>query len=187
MSVSAFTGKPIPDALALERGRLVDAMTDSQAYLHGKSFSVFGDPDFCLGITRFLLELGAEPVHVLATNGSKAWAKKVKKLLASSPFGARGQVWPGKDLWAMRSLLFTEPSDFLIGSSYGKYLERDCGIPLIRLTFPIFDRHHHHRFPLWGYQGGLHALVQILDKVFDEMDRSTNTAGVTDISFDLTR
>lgn len=187
MSVSAFTGKPIPDALALERGRLVDAMTDSQAYLHGKSFSVFGDPDFCLGITRFLLELGAEPVHVLATNGSKAWAKKVKKLLASSPFGARGQVWPGKDLWAMRSLLFTEPSDFLVGSSYGKYLERDCGIPLIRLTFPIFDRHHHHRFPLWGYQGGLRALVQILDKVFDEMDRSTNTAGVTDISFDLTR
>jgi nitrogenase molybdenum-iron protein beta chain len=187
MKVSALTGKPIPDALTLERGRLVDAMTDSQAYLHGKGFSVFGDPDFCLGITRFLMELGAEPVHVLATNGSKAWAKKVKKLLDGSPFGARGQVWPGKDLWAMRSLLFTEPSDFLIGSSYGKYLERDCGIPLIRLTFPIFDRHHHHRFPLWGYQGGLRVLVQILDTIFEQMDRSTNIAGVTDISFDLTR
>ena len=187
MKVSELTGKPVPEALTLERGRLVDAMTDSQSYIHGKTFSMFGDPDFCLGMTRFLMELGAEPLHILATNGSKAWAKKVKKLLEQSPFGARGQVWPGKDLWAMRSLLCTEPSDFLIGSSYGKYLERDCGIPLIRLNFPIFDRHHHHRFPLWGYQGGLRALVQILDKIFDEMDRSTNVAGVTDISFDLTR
>lgn len=187
MKVSELTGKPIPAQLELERGRLVDAMTDSQSYLHGKSFSIFGDPDFCLGMTRFLMELGAEPMHVLASNGSKMWAKKVKKLLESSPFGARGQVWPGKDLWHMRSLLFTEPSDFLIGSSYGKYLERDCGIPLIRLSFPIFDRHHHHRFPIFGYQGAIRVLVSLLDRIFDEMDRATNVAGKTDISFDLTR
>jgi nitrogenase molybdenum-iron protein beta chain len=187
MKVSELTGKPVPTQLELERGRLVDAMTDSSSYIHGKTFSIFGDPDFCLGVTRFLLELGAEPAHILATNGGKAWAKKVKALLASSPFGARGQVWAGEDLWHMRSLLFTEPSDFLIGSSYGKYLERDTGVPLIRLSFPIFDRHHHHRFPIFGYQGGIRVLVQILDKIFDEMDRATNVAGKTDISFDLTR
>ena len=39
----------------------------------------------------------------------------------------------------MRSLLATEPADFLIGNSHGKYLEKDLGVPLIRLTFPIFD------------------------------------------------
>jgi nitrogenase molybdenum-iron protein beta chain len=187
MKVSALTGKPVPKELELERGRLVDAMTDSSSYIHGKTFAVFGDPDFCLGVTRFLLELGAEPLHILATNGSKPWTKKVKALLASSPFGARGQVWPGKDLWHLRSLLFTEKPDLMIGSSYGKYLERDTGVPLIRLSFPIFDRHHHHRFPIFGYQGGIRVLVQILDKIFDEMDRATNVAGKTDISFDLTR
>ena len=187
MTISELTGKAIPAELELERGRLVDAMTDSQAYIHGKTFSVFGDPDFCLGVTRFLLELGAEPMHIVASNGSKMWAKKTKALLDSSPFGTRAQVWPGKDLWHMRSLLMTEPSDFLIGSSYGKYLERDCSIPLIRLSFPIFDRHHHHRFPIFGYQGAIRVMVQILDKIFDEMDRTTNIAGKTDISFDLTR
>ncbi|MFO1127273.1 MAG: nitrogenase molybdenum-iron protein subunit beta [Rhodospirillales bacterium] len=187
MKLSEVTGKPIPEALELERGRLVDAMTDSQAYLHGKTFAIFGDPDFCLGMTRFLLEVGAEPLHVLATNGTKIWAKKVKALLDSSPFGKRGQVWPGKDLWHLRSLLHTEPADLMIGSSYGKYLERDCGVPLIRLTFPIFDRHHHHRFPTWGYQGGLQVLVRILDRIFDDLDRATDKAGETDISFDLTR
>jgi nitrogenase molybdenum-iron protein alpha/beta subunit len=54
-------------------------------------------------------------------------------------------------MWHMRSLLFTEPVDYLIGNTYGKYLERDTGnVPLIRLGFPIFDRHHYHRLPDLG-------------------------------------
>jgi nitrogenase molybdenum-iron protein beta chain len=185
--VAALTGKSIPAQLELERGRLIDAMTDSMSYLHGKTFTVFGDPDFCLGVTRFLLELGGEPVHVLSTNGNKAWAKKMQAMLASSPFGRRGQVWAGKDLWHLRSFLHTEPTDLMIGSSYGKYLERDCGVPLIRLSFPIFDRHHHHRFPIFGYQGGLQMLVRILDRIFESLDAQTNIAGENDMSFDLTR
>ena len=83
--------------------------------------------------------------------------------------------------------MFTEPVDFLIGNSYGKYLERDTGTPLIRFAFPIFDRHHHHRFPLWGYQGGLRVLTTLLDKIFDKLDRETNAPSKTDYSFDLTR
>lgn len=181
MKVSELTGKAIPASIEKERGRLVDAITDSQAWLHGKKFAIFGDPDFTLAMTAFLLEMGCEPTHVLSTNGSADWETKAKALLASSPFGAAGQVWKGKDLWHLRSLLFTEPADFLIGSSYGKYLEKDVGIPLIRLTFPIFDRHHHHRFPTFGYQGGLRVLVEILDRIFEKMD------GESDISFDLTR
>lgn len=87
----------------------------------------------------------------------------------------------------MRSFLFTEPVDFLIGNCYCKYLERDTGTPLIRIGFPIFDRHHHHRFPTWGYQGGLNVLVRILDKIFDEMDRNTIGIATSDYSFDLIR
>ena len=83
--------------------------------------------------------------------------------------------------------MFTEPVDLLIGNSYGKYLERDTGTPLIRFAFPIFDRHHHHRFPLWGYQGGLRVLTTLLDKIFDKLDRESNIAGKTNSSFDLTR
>ncbi|HLO78085.1 MAG TPA: nitrogenase component 1, partial [Magnetospirillum sp.] len=181
MKISELTGKAIPASIEKERGRLVDAITDSQAWLHGKKFAIFGDPDFTLAMTAFLLEMGCEPTHVLSTNGSTEWEEKVKALLASSPFGAEGQVWKGKDLWHLRSLLFTEPADFLIGSSYGKYLEKDVGIPLIRLTFPIFDRHHHHRFPTFGYQGALRVLVEILDRIFETTDAAS------DISYDLTR
>lgn len=184
MKISDLSGKPVPETLEKERGRLVDAMADSASWVHGKTFSVYGDPDFVYGITRFLLEIGAEPKHLLCTNGGNEWAEDMKALLAASPAGAQAQLWPGKDLWAMRSLLATEPSDFLIGNSYGKYLERDVGIPLIRLTFPIFDRHHHHRFPVWGYAGGLQVLVTIMDRVLQALDDQTVKTG---ISYDLVR
>ncbi len=111
----------------------------------------------------------------------------MKVLFDSSPFGKECKAWPGRDLWHMRSLLATEPVDFLIGNSYGKYLERDTNTPLIRLMFPIFDRHHHHRFPVWGYQGGLRVLVTLLDKVFDKLDQDTIIPAKTDYSYDLTR
>jgi len=184
LKLSEITGKPVPAELTLERGRLVDALADSMNYLHGKSFSVYGDPDFVTAATRFLLEVGAEPTHLLATNGNKSWAEALDTEVKASPFGQKAQVWAGKDLWHLRSLLATEPSEFLIGNTHGKFLERDLGIPLIRLTFPIFDRHHHHRFPVWGYQGGLNVLVKLLDKVLDTLDVETAKTG---ISYDITR
>ena len=185
-TISELTGKEIPAALETERGRLVDALADSQAYLHGKTYAIYGDPDFVYAMARFVMETGGEPRHCLATNGNAAWEEQMRTLFATSPFGAGCKAWGGKDLWHMRSLLATEPVDLLVGNSYGKYLERDCGVPLVRLTFPIFDRHHHHRFPVWGYQGALRVLVTVLDKIFDKLD--TDASGINDdISFDLTR
>lgn len=172
-TISELSGKPIPQELEMERGRLIDAMADSQSWLHGKTYAIYGDPDFVYGMARFIMETGGEPKHCLATNGSKAWEAKMQELFDSSPFGVGCKAWGGKDLWHMRSLLATEKVDLLIGNSYGKYLERDTDTPLIRLMFPIFDRHHHHRFPVWGYQGALRVLVTLLDKIFDKLDDDT--------------
>jgi nitrogenase molybdenum-iron protein beta chain len=187
MEVARLTGKAIPDSIAKERGRLVDAIADSNTHIHGKKFALYGDPDLTLGLAAFLLELGAEPTHILSTNGGKEWEQKVQVLLAGSPFGKGCHVYAGKDLWHMRSLLFTEPVDFLIGNTYGKFLERDTKTPLIRIGFPIFDRHHHHRYPVWGYQGGLNVLVKILDRIFEHMDATTNSVSKNDYSFDIIR
>ncbi len=187
MKVAELTGKPIPNKLTVERGRLVDAMADSQGWLHGKTYAIFGDPDFVIAMARFVLETGGEPRHCLATNGTKAWEAQMGDVFASSPFGQDCKAWSGKDLWHMRSLLATEPVDLLIGNSYGKYLERDMNIPLVRLAFPIFDRHHHHRFPTWGYQGGLRVLVAILDKILDKLDSDALSERGGGRSYDLTR
>ena len=63
----------------------------------------------------------------------------------------------------------------------------NTGTPLIRIGFPVFDRHHHHRYPVWGYQGAMNVLVWILDKIFDEIDKNTIIPAKTDYSYDIIR
>lgn len=187
MKLAELTGKEVPESLKTERGRLVDAMQDSYPYMHGKKFAIWGDPDFLIGVVGFLLEMGAEPTHVLCHNAPRGWEEEMRALLDTSPAAADCHVWAGKDLWHMRSLLFTEPVDFMIGNSYGKELMRDTGTPLIYIGFPIFDRHHLHRYSISGYDGALNLLTWITNKVLDQLDEETKDIASTDYFFDLVR
>ncbi|PQO45933.1 nitrogenase molybdenum-iron protein subunit beta [Blastopirellula marina] len=194
MKVSELTGKPIPASLEKERGRLVDMMTDSHTWLHGKKYALWGDPDFVMGLTKFLLELGAEPTHVLCHNANKRWKKAMEKVLADSPYGVNSQVHIGRDLWHMRSLVFTDKPDFMIGNSYGKFIQRDTitkgkehEVPLIRIGFPIFDRHHLHRDTTLGYEGAIYILKTLVNEVLTRLDQDTMGMGTTDYNYDLIR
>ena len=194
MKVSELTGKPIPASLEKERGRLVDMMTDSHTWLHGKKFALYGDPDFVMGMTRFLLELGAEPTDVLCNNANKRWAKTMQKMLDASPYGKETKVHIGKDLWHFRSLMFTNKPDFMIGNSYAKFIQRDTlqkgkefEVPLIRLGFPIFDRHHLHRSTTLGYEGGMQILTTLVNAILERLDEETRGMGTTDFNYDLVR
>ncbi len=187
MKLSALTGKPIPKELEDERGRAVDALTDSQAWLHGKRIAYYGDPDLVIGLTQFLLEVGAEPVHIVVTNSNEVFETELRALLDASPFGQAATIHGGRDLWHLRSLLFTEPVDLLIGNSYGKYLWRDTKTPMVRIGYPIFDRHHLHRYATYGYQGTINLLNWIVNTLLDELDRNTIIPAKTDISYDLIR
>lgn len=194
MKVSELTGKSIADSLEKERGRLVDMITDSHAWLHGKRYALWGDPDFVMGMTKFLFELGAVPVHILCSNANKRWRKAMIELLEDSQFGKNSEVYVGKDLWHMRSLVFTDKPDFMIGNSYGKFIQRDTltkgkehEVPLIRFGFPIFDRHHLHRDTTYGYEGAMHILKVLVNAVLERLDEDTMGMGETDYGYDLIR
>jgi nitrogenase molybdenum-iron protein beta chain len=194
MKVSELTGKPIAASLELERGRLVDMMTDSHTWLHGKKFALYGDADFCMGMTQFLLELGAEPTDVLCNHANKRWVKAISKICADSPYGQNTQIHMSKDLWHFRSLMFTNKPDFMIGNSYGKFIQRDTlykgeefEVPLIRIGFPIFDRHHLHRMTTLGYEGAMYMLTTLVNEVLTQLDKDTRGMGTTDYNYDLVR
>lgn len=194
MKVSELTGKPIPASIELERGRLVDMMTDSHAWLHGKKFAVYGDADFVMGMTKFLLECGAEPSDVLVNHANKRWQKAMQKVCDESPYGKNTQIHIGKDLWHFRSLMFTNKPDFMIGNSYGKFIQRDTlykgeehEVPLIRIGFPIFDRHHLHRMTTLGYEGAMYMLTTLVNAVLEQLDKETRGMGTTDYNYDLVR
>ncbi len=194
MKLAELTGQAIPASLEKERGRLVDMMTDSHAWLHGKRYALWGDPDYVMGMTKFLLELGAEPTHILCNNANKRWRKAMMKILEASPYGANCEVHIGKDLWHMRSLVFTDKPDFMIGNSYGKFIQRDTvtkgkefEVPLIRIGFPIFDRHHLHRQTTLGYEGAMQILTTLVNAVLERLDEETRGMGTTDYNYDLIR
>jgi nitrogenase molybdenum-iron protein beta chain len=194
MKVSELTGKPIPASLELERGRLVDMMQDSHTWLHGKKFALYGDADYVMGMTKFLLELGAEPTDVLCASANKRWVKALQKILDASPYGKSTQIHTGMDLWHFRSLMFTNKPDFMIGNSYGKFIQRDTlhkgkefEVPLIRIGFPIFDRHHLHRQTTLGYEGAMQILTTLVNTVLERLDEETRGMGTTDYNHDLVR
>jgi nitrogenase molybdenum-iron protein beta chain len=194
MKISELTGKPIPASLELERGRLVDMMTDSHTWMHGKKFSLYGDADFVMGMTKFLLEMGAEPTDVLCNHANKRWKKAMDKMLSDSPYGQKTEVHIGRDLWHFRSLVFTNKPDFMIGNSYGKFIQRDTfykgeefEVPLIRMGFPIFDRHHLHRMTTLGYEGAIYMLTTLVNAVLEQLDKETKGMGTTDYNYDLIR
>jgi nitrogenase molybdenum-iron protein beta chain len=194
MKVAEATGKAIPASLATERGRLVDMMMDSHTWLHGKKISLYGDPDFTFGMAKFLTELGIEPLHVLCNNGGKKWEKAMRKMLDETPYGKNTQLFAGADLWHFRSLVLTEKPDFMIGNSYAKFIQRDTlhkgkefEVPLIRIGFPIFDRHHLHRSTTLGYEGAMQMLTTIVNAVMERLDEETRGMGTTDYNHDLVR
>jgi len=194
MKVSELTGKPVSESLSTERGRLVDMMTDSHAWLHGKRFALYGDADYVMGMTKFLLELGAEPTDILCNHANKRWKKAMETMLAESPYGKNAEVHIGKDLWHFRSLMFTNKPDFMIGNSYGKFIERDTlhkgdefQVPLIRIGFPIFDRHHLHRMTTLGYEGAMYILTTLVNSILEQLDKETMGMGTTDYNYDLVR
>ncbi|QKF80580.1 nitrogenase molybdenum-iron protein subunit beta [Halarcobacter ebronensis] len=188
MKLSELTGKEVPEELKVQRARLVDAMQDSYPYMHGKKIAIWGDPDFLLGMVSFLVEMGSIPTHVVCNNAPrKGWEDEMKAILAKSNSANECNLWPNKDLWALRSLLFTEPVDFMIGNVYGKELYRDTGIPLIRIGFPIFDRHHLHRYSISGYEGALNLLTWITNAILDQLDEETKGIAKTDYFFDAVR
>ncbi|HET9594374.1 MAG TPA: nitrogenase molybdenum-iron protein subunit beta [Anaeromyxobacteraceae bacterium] len=172
LKLSELFDKPVPDVLRAERGRAIDAMTDSQQYMHGKKFAVYGDPDQLIGYVSFLLEMGATPWHVLCSKGSKKLEKELRALLDASPFGKGAQIWMNRDLWHLRSLLVTDPVDAVIGDTHGKFAARDAKVPLFRFGFPIFDRVNKHRAPIIGYQGVINMVTEICNKFIDIRDET---------------
>ena len=71
--------------------------------------------------------------------------------------------------------MFEDKVDFLVGSTYGKQLSTELDIPLIRLGFPIFDRHHLNRYPIFGYKGAVNLITWTVNTLLDDLDRKSES------------
>jgi nitrogenase molybdenum-iron protein beta chain len=162
-------GVNVPDALNVERGRLLDIITDMHQYFYGKKVALAGDPDHLIALTEFLVSIDMWPIHIVTGTAGKEFEARIQEITREVPHPVNVRA-PG-DMFLLHQWIKNEPVDVLMGNTYMKYIARDEDIPLVRFGFPILDRVGHSYFPTVGYRGGMRLLEKILDVILDRQDR----------------
>jgi nitrogenase molybdenum-iron protein beta chain len=164
-----IAGVTVPESLNIERGRLVDVITDMHQYFFGRKVALAGDPDQLVALTQFLVDIDMWPIHIVTGTPGKKFESQIKEITKEVPHPVN--VRAAGDMFLLHQWVRNDPVDLLMGNTYLKYIARDEDIPLVRFGFPILDRIGHSYFPTVGYRGGLRLLEKILDALLDRKDR----------------
>lgn len=179
-AISKAAGVSVPESINDERGRLMDLITDMHQYLYGKKVALYGDPDFLVPMTEFLLDLDMKPTAIVSGTPGKEFKRRMSAMLDEKLPEAKYENGQCADMFLLHQWIKNEPVDILVGNTYGKYIAKDENIPLIRTGFPIYDRIGHQYFPLVGYKGAIRFLEKVLDAILDKKDKES-----TDEKFEL--
>jgi nitrogenase molybdenum-iron protein beta chain len=166
----------VPKEIDVERGRLLDVITDMHQYFYGKRVALFGDPDHLVPLTQFLTDIGMKPVYIVSGTPGKIFTPIMEKILKDRVPEAKFMNGERADMFQLHQWIKQEGVDLLIGNTYGKYIARDENIPFVRYGFPIIDRIGHSYFPSVGYLGGIRLLEQILSVTMDKYDATCSEA-----------
>jgi nitrogenase molybdenum-iron protein beta chain len=164
-----IAGVHVPDSLNIERGRLVDVITDMHQYFYGRKVALAGDPDQLISLTEFLVSIDMWPIHIVTGTPGKKFEARIRELTKDVPRAVN--IKAAGDMFLLHQWIRNDPVDLMMGNTYLKYIARDEDIPLVRFGFPVLDRIGHSYFPTVGYRGGLRLLEKILDALLDRQDR----------------
>jgi nitrogenase molybdenum-iron protein beta chain len=149
----------------------VDAYADCNMLVFGVKVAIFGDPDIVLALTRFVYEIGMQPVHVMTTLDDKQFAQEIQEI--AKEYDAEPDklnIIVAGDLQDLEGKIKEAKVDMIIGDYKGKYIAKRQDIPLVRVGFPQADRFGYHRRAMMGYRGTLQLLDTIVNTVMDHRD-----------------
>jgi len=169
-ALSNYAGVEVPASVELERGRVIDLMSDLHQYFHGKRVAVAGDPDQVIALTQFLLELEMKPVYVITGSPGNQFEKRLHEIL--DPVVPDARIKQCSDLFELHQWMKQAPVDLLIANTYGKSMARADDIPFVRFGFPILDRTGHRFYTTLGYAGAVRLIDQMLNALLDHKDRT---------------
>lgn len=168
-ALASYAGVEVPASIELERGRLIDLMSDLHQYFHGKRVAVAGDPDQVIALTQFLVELEMKPVYCITGSPGNQFEKRMHEILDGPVPNAK--IKQTCDLFELHQWMKNEPVDLLIGNTYGKHIARTENVPFVRFGFPVLDRTSHRFFPTVGYMGAVNLINQMINVLLDKKDR----------------
>jgi nitrogenase molybdenum-cofactor synthesis protein NifE len=147
-TLSAISGRPVPEGLRRWRSRLADAMVDSHYQLGRKRVAVALEADGLKAMVRFLAGMGCEVQAAIAATRTRG--------LDGLP-AARVFVGDLEDLEdAARG------ADLLVANSNGRQAAAKAGVKAhLRAGLPVFDRLGAHQKVSVGYRGTLNLVFEV--------------------------
>jgi nitrogenase molybdenum-iron protein NifN len=162
----------LPETLAKERGRLLDAYIDGHKVVFGKRAVVYGEEDLVIGLAGFLCEIGITPVLCATGGRSGNFASALREAVPELP--ADTEIRSKCDFATVAEIAPDLSPDFLLGNSKGYSLARKMSIPLIRVGFPIHDRIGAQRLHLLGYRGAQELFDRIVNALLERKQEDSH-------------
>ncbi|HEY9060374.1 MAG TPA: nitrogenase cofactor biosynthesis protein NifB [Pseudobacteroides sp.] len=161
--LSEIKGKPVPDKILKEKGRLIDGMIDSHKFNSEGKAVIYGEPELVYALGKLCFENGIKPV--LLSTGSQN--KVIGQLVPPKTYEEKPVVLDDTDFDTIREKANSLKANILIGNSDGKVITEKDGIPLVRVGFPVHDRVGAQRQVITGYNGTLRLLDEITNTLIE--------------------
>jgi nitrogenase molybdenum-cofactor synthesis protein NifE len=147
-TLSALTGRPVPDALRRARSRLLDAMADSHYQLGRKKVAVALEADHLKGMVGFLAGMGCEVQVALAATRTRGLSALPCEDVRVGDLEDLEQAAKGADL--------------LVANSNGRQAAARLGVKAhLRAGLPVFDRLGAHQKVWVGYRGTMNLVFEV--------------------------
>ena len=147
-TLSALSGRPVPQALRRWRSRLLDAMVDSHYQFGGKKVALALEADNLKTLAGFLAGMGCELQAAIAATRTRG----LDALPSEKVF-----VGDLEDLEAA-----ARGADLLVANSNGRQAAARAGVPAhLRAGLPVFDRLGAHAKVWAGYRGTLNLVFEV--------------------------
>ncbi|HWQ72271.1 MAG TPA: nitrogenase component 1 [Desulfitobacteriaceae bacterium] len=172
-NISKLTGKSVPDSLAVERGKAIDALADlAHMFFADKKVAIYGNPDLVIALAEFCLEVELKPVLLLLGDDNKAYQRDPRIKQLEQQIDYEMQIIWNSDLWELEKRIKNKEIevDLIMGHSKGRYVAIDNNIPMVRVGFPTFDRAGLYRHPVVGYKGAVYLGETIANTIFTDME-----------------
>ncbi|PKM78256.1 MAG: nitrogenase molybdenum-iron protein subunit beta [Firmicutes bacterium HGW-Firmicutes-15] len=169
MELKQLGQQDVANDLEEEREQLIDIILDAHSFFYNKKVALFGDPDIIIALSEFIAGIGMIPQYAVTGTPGAYFEDRMQQIF--SKYDIDGIAKSSADLFDLQQWLKNDPVDLLMGDTHGKLLARAEDVPLVRIGFPIMDRHVHSYLPIVGYRGAIRILEMILNALMDRFDR----------------
>ncbi|HDY71388.1 MAG TPA: hypothetical protein ENH50_06930, partial [Nitrospirae bacterium] len=147
-TLSAISGRRMPQRYERQRRVLIDGMRDAHFYFGGKGVCTALEPDLSVQLSRVLGEMGAEvDLSVVPSRAASIDGIYAKDVLVGDFFSIDGEF------------------DLLISNSHAEDTAKRLGVPLYQMGFPVYKVLGNNSRVTIGYRGTLMMINEMANSL----------------------